>query len=248
MIVTTYESRSKPPRFYRVHQLDVPIAYKIAIATTLLFALFAAFVFREWLWDPSGFVGGFITGAQISLSIALMVIVTYALLFGVPISAVRAGRRGFNDEFIEIVSTHKRLLAMRSLLPEGAGIRARVDEYGRLAYNLFSECNRLPSHVSARGKEFYRLQNEIQVEAQRLIDSGNELVDLIASRRAENTLESVKMLGIKEYAEQVSIETMAHRALQAGDDHPKGRTFRDEWQRKPIPPRPQKRRVGGQTK
>lgn len=125
--------------------------------------------------------------------------------------------RGIDDEIKGVRETYERLCDMRSMMPEGSGWIERIDEYGRIAYQMFVEIDRLPRDLSARQATAYKVKNEIQVEMQKLINTGNELIDLIATQRTENTKQAISHLGIDAYAEHVSVATAAHRALSSGE-------------------------------
>lgn len=161
------------------------------------------------------------------------------------VAAVPASR-GLHDEVSKIVQTYNSLLRVREFMPEGIGSRERIDDFGRMAFKLFQECERLPKGMDGSNKNFYRVQNEIQQQMQNLINSGRELTDLVASRRAENTLESIKTLGISQYAEHVSLETMAFRALTMGDDDDEPKKVVVGGVRN-IPPRPRKKNPGAKS-
>ena len=138
-----------------------------------------------------------------------------------------------DDEVKDIVDTYRRMIRVRDMSPEGSGYHQRIDEYGKLAFDLFSEVERLP-RMTGHDQSFHRVLNEIQTRMKALVDAGDNLVDLIGTRRAENTLASIQHIGVDEYADAVSLETMAFRALNAGDDEPT-----------PKEPTPKKIQVGG---
>lgn len=128
---------------------------------------------------------------------------------------VIAAPKGITDEVEEVAKVYRQMLKVRSMLPEGAGMRERIDEYGRIAYLCLLECQRLPQ-MSGKYDAFYAVQNELQTKLRNLADAGTSLVNLIATRRAENTITNIEHLGINEYIEHVSLETMAYRSLGAG--------------------------------
>lgn len=126
------------------------------------------------------------------------------------------GRR-LDDEIKKLVKTYDKLLDMRSMLPEGGGYSLRITQFGRLCHELLGEVERLP-RMGGENKNFHRLINEVQTKMQALINSGEDLADLIATRRVENTLESIKFLGIDEYTDHMSVEMATFRALAAAPD------------------------------
>lgn len=214
---------------------DVPQSYQ---ATFGLIAIAISIVLSYVIPDPN-FVGSVGMVANLVIDVAttmllpvLVCLALYKFSHGKTISTAAAAPRGLTDEIDEIVHTYKRMLELKHLAPEGTGVRERINEYGRLAYLFIGECAKLPI-VDASRSEFYRLQNEIQQEAKKLIEAGNNIISLVTNQRAENTLNSVRFIGIDEYAEQISIQTMAHRALSSGDGPAKGE--------EPIPPRPRKK-------
>lgn len=228
---TIRQREKNVPGIARVRQIELPAAYKVMVVLALMTVVTFVIALRNWLWDPTGATGVVVTVVQSLIAGFVISGSVFVLMNGLPEKKAIAAPRGMTDEISAIVKNYRKLLSLRQLMPEGAGIRERVDEYGRLAFNLLGECARLPD-MDGSHSHFFQVQNQIQIEAKRLADSGRDLIGLISSRRAENTLESVKTLGIQEYAEHVSIETMAHRALSAGDAGPKAKTFKDEWWKK----------------
>jgi hypothetical protein len=118
--------------------------------------------------------------------------------------------RRLDDEVKALTKTNTELQRMRALLPEGGGYDVRITEFGRLSHRLLQEVERLP-RLGGESKHYFQIVNEVQTKIKSLVDSGQDLIDLIGTKRAENTLESIRYLGIDEYTDHISVEMASRR-------------------------------------
>lgn len=130
--------------------------------------------------------------------------------------------KSLRDEAGECIMVLDKLTTAARLAPEGSGIQARKDQYGKMIWQVMEalqalwEANDL---MSAKSGNFYR---ELTVLKNRLSDlerAGYSLVELTANRRMDNVVQEIEFIGINEFKEQVDIDMMTYRSIGRGDDN-----------------------------